>query len=176
MNIILDKTTCAKDQLLSAIDIYFNSPDKVVSIHTLICSANEILDRLLLKTANEGGVVREGLKLIKESERSFVLKKINSYKNFFKHANKDHDKTIDFNPGLSKYMIWDTIKLYEKLGNVISNEMFVFSVLFRVEESHLWTEPSSIDHMIEGALENISSVDKSVIYKEMLSQSEKLRE
>lgn len=171
----LNKIECAKEQLLTAIDLYFNSSHKVVSIHTLICASNEIFDRLLYKNTDEGGFIREGLKLIKESQRSIVLKKINSYKNFFKHADTDPDGVIDFDPSMSKYLIWDTIKLYEKSGNLISDEMFVFSVLFRIEEAHLWESPSIIDHLVEDAIKEISETDKSIIYKYLLSESKRLR-
>lgn len=49
------------------------------------------------------------------------------HQNFFKHAEKDHENSIDFNPDLTEYHIFDAILKYREM----SGEQVIFFNIFQ---------------------------------------------
>lgn len=133
----ISKLEAAKRQLETAISLYFAYQDPV-AIHTLASAAYAILN----DTSKIIGVnprhsrsdfiqrARPG----KEKELNFYLKR---YENFFKHADKDHDEIINFNPLSSEFVIFDSILIYFALTNGSTPLMNTFYFWWRYSYRHL---------------------------------------
>jgi hypothetical protein len=108
------------------------------------------------------------VEVVKPEFRSTVLGKINGARNFFKHADKDPEKIAVWNPDISEYFIWDATSLYRNLtGGKMPCEILVFSGIFRIKNSELWSEKSEIDNMVPLARLELSSLNLSEIYEEL---------
>jgi hypothetical protein len=106
------KLEAAKRQLETAILLYFNDKDPI-SIHTLVGAAHEVIADLN-KKAGGSPLILEGAMIKNEYKREF-LKVIREAKNFFKHADKDHDETVDFNPEVNDFYLLDACEGYQLL-------------------------------------------------------------
>jgi hypothetical protein len=164
------KIKSAEDQLNTAIDLYFKGGDEV-SIHTLACAANEILDTLC-KNQNLGrSAIHDGLNEIKADQKKKVLDKMNEAKNFFKHAGRDFGETITWDPGLSEYVMWDAASLYRKITKgKMTCKILIFSTIFRIRHAELWSEKSAIDDLIPKTKIELIDGDLELIYKQALKQ------
>ena len=120
----VSKLDAAKRQLETAIRVYFNYGDPV-AIHTLACAAHEILSDLNRKYTGKPMVISDFL--IKDEYKKQFLKMIREPQNFFKHANKDPESTIDFNPDVSQFFIFDAISKYQE----ITDERVPYFIIFR---------------------------------------------
>lgn len=99
-----------------------------MSIHTLACSA--------LKIARDVGVkFRKKSLLIDElNRRSKDLGKLAMIpQDFFKHARKDPDAVLPFNPGLTPYHIYDALVLYSEIYDDMSPHMKLFLIRFMLD-------------------------------------------
>src|SRR5271163_1574815 len=97
MSINISKLDAAKRQLDSALTLYFRYGDPV-STYTLTAAAHQILMDLGKQDGVESIVKSHGVKAIKEEFQKEYLKKINEAENFFKHADRDPNELLDFNP------------------------------------------------------------------------------
>ena len=119
----LSKLDVAKRQLETAIRLYFN--DDPVSIHTLTCAAHEILSDLN-KEYNGNPMILSDY-VISDKYKTEWNKKIREPQNFFKHADKDGGKNIDFIPEVTQYFIFDAISKYQEM----TGEIIYYFAIFR---------------------------------------------
>ncbi|MBI1999436.1 MAG: hypothetical protein HYS74_02165 [Parcubacteria group bacterium] len=110
MELHISKLDAAKRQLEIAINLFFRSGDPI-AIHTLASAAFKILDDIGQKQ-NIKSVHGQLLDWVKPEKRDEVFKAINAAKNFFKHADKDPDGIIKFNPESTAYYIMDATRMY----------------------------------------------------------------
>lgn len=139
------KIESAKEQLITAINLYFENKSPV-SVHTLIRASHEIFDSLCNKQGLERGVVQQGSKWIKPEMEKVFWNKIVEAKNFFKHADKDSDpySKIEWNPEISKHYILDTISLYSRLTkDKLTHEMIAFKIWYRINNPDMWDDTTS---------------------------------
>jgi hypothetical protein len=89
----LTKLEVAKRQLATAIDLFFADRD-AVSVYSLATNAWEVIDVLCRKAAIESfsTQARENVPEGKDLKRHYIN---SPYRNFFKHADSDSDKTLD---------------------------------------------------------------------------------
>lgn len=89
----LTKTSVARRQLATAIDLFFAGRD-AVSIYSLAANAWEVIDALCIKAGIESmsvqarGYVSAG----RDLKRNYVN---SPHRNFFKHADNDPDQTLE---------------------------------------------------------------------------------
>lgn len=171
MNIEITKFKAAESQLITAIDLYFKNGDPV-SIHTLARSAHEVLDRLCEHEGLDRSVIEQGVaEFVKPEFKKQVFQKVSESRNFFKHADKDPEGVLSWNPDISIYFIWDATSLYRRLNkSKMPCEILVFSGIFRIEHSDIWTDESPIDHLLESGKEELRKVDKKTVYETLLNQ------
>lgn len=111
----ISKLDAAKRQLESAIRIYFHNGDPV-SIHTLTAAAYNVIRDINKKRGGESMLIKEQiLDQLKPEHIKTFRDKINQAENFFKHADRDHDGTLKFNPLLTEFLIIDACSQYYKL-------------------------------------------------------------
>jgi hypothetical protein len=152
MELKVTKLQAAESQLITAIELYFRGGDPI-SIHALARNSHELLDMLCKAKGYERGILHQGMtQIVKPEHKDFVFKKVNEARNFFKHADKDPEEILTWNPEISTYFIWDATSLYRRLvGDDTPCEIFAFSAIFRIEHSELWVNKSAIDHLLEDA-------------------------
>jgi len=122
VELTVTKLEAAKRQLITAVTLYFNDADPV-SIHSLVCAAHEILSELNKRRHNRAAIVSDNL--IREEHKKKVRKKLREARNFFKHADKDPDGVLRFNPETNDFYLFDACEMYqlltgEKLPHFIS--------------------------------------------------------
>jgi len=119
----LSKLNVAKRQLETAIRLYFNDDDPV-SIHTLACAAHGILSDLNKKY--NGNPMMLSDYIISDEYKTEWNKKIREPQNFFKHADNDSVKSIEFTPELTEYFIFDATSKYQEMTGKIIHYFIIF--------------------------------------------------
>jgi hypothetical protein len=114
-------------QLNTAIWLWFYEGD-VVSVHTLACSALKIA-RDIGRTIGKKSMLIDIL-----NERNKALgKAAMEPQDFFKHARKDPDAVLPFDPDRTPYHIYDALVLYREIYGDISPHMDLFLLRFRLD-------------------------------------------
>ena len=124
MMISVNKLDVAQRHLRTAIELWFADGDPV-SIHTLVYAAHEIIHRLYRTSGGEDLLFDSSV--IKDEFRGEFAKLIKEDANFFKHSNKDLNKTRQFNPLVNDlFLIMSTtgIQRMGKAGDIESAYMF----------------------------------------------------
>jgi hypothetical protein len=116
----LNKLDVAKSQLKTAIRLWFYDSDPV-SIHTLAFAAYEIIHVVSKKRNRTRELVFDTLS-VKDEHRSKWNQTIKEHAGFFKHANKDADKSIDFNPILTMMFFMGAIAGLKIMGETKPGE------------------------------------------------------
>lgn len=124
----VSKLEAARRQLESAIAFYFNEGDPV-STHTLATAALEILRDL--NKHRGGSKMLYDLDAVEPQHREIVLKKFREAQNFFKHADKDPEGVVHFNPEQTVFFIFEAVETYRKLSAENPPLLRVFSLWFR---------------------------------------------
>lgn len=121
--ITLDKAGVARRQLREAIILFLEKRD-IVSVHTLATAAYQIL----YDTARKQGLkdILYDSDIIKDEYRGQAKRHINIAKNFFKHADKDRDKKIEFNSSITEWFLFSAAHLVRQIYGDMYPENYVF--------------------------------------------------
>jgi hypothetical protein len=99
-------------QLDAAIELFFLS-DNFIATHTLAAAAYNALKDIGKKQHEEHPFLKRGfIETLPESERVRVITFLNGPENFFKHADRDHDETIDFDTDLTEILLMDAMAYF----------------------------------------------------------------
>jgi hypothetical protein len=144
----ISKLDAAKRQLEMAIVLYFHEADPV-SIHTLTAAAYNIIRDI---NSKRGGLPMyvKGLffSIIKEEYRQEIITKIQEAENFFKHADKDPDGVLKFDPTRTEILILDAcMKYYELTGEKVPSHV-VFQGWYAMENPESYSLPPEMDAFI----------------------------
>jgi hypothetical protein len=112
----IGKLDAARRQLLTAIRIYFANGEPV-SIHTLAAAAFEILDDLDNHGPKTGTLFDHMEKYIKPEHLGTFQKLLYRPQNFFKHANRDPERILEFYPTHAEGILWAASEKYAELAN-----------------------------------------------------------
>jgi hypothetical protein len=109
------KLEAAQRQLTVATELFFRDADPV-SVHTLVAASYNII-RDLSKHRGAPDMVVKGFLLttVSKAQRKEVAKWLNSFENFFKHADHDPNGEIEFSAGITEAMLIDAWAQYERL-------------------------------------------------------------
>ena len=140
--IMLDKESVAKSQLENAIELWSKYGDPA-SIHTLAAASNVVFDALG-KRVNAPSFVREYLRNATKAEYDLFTKA----ENFFKHAARDLNQTLDYDRMQAEILIFDSICVYEALRPEEKTlRMLLFLFYFSLQHPHyfdstgIWPPP-----------------------------------
>lgn len=137
----ISKLDAAKRQLETVIRLYFSNGDPV-SIHTLTAAAYNVIRDLNAKRGGEPLILKDQfLYRIKEGHEQEVRRKINEAENFFKHAERDHEATLDFNPDQSEMLILEACSVYYKLSGEFPPLFKLYQVWFITNHPNLFNFP-----------------------------------
>lgn len=140
----LDKLTVATMQLNTAIRLFFEDRDPI-SVHTLVCASLEILQKLVKdksKVASNQLVIHPDTIFVKEDYRKEYIKIIFKNRNFFKHADRDRDKIINFNTEANELYILEAYRTFIIVSSIdaLSIEMKTFYIWFFAHYKDIFTD------------------------------------
>ncbi len=107
----LTKLDVAKLQLRDAIMLLFHERS-AVAIHTLTAAAHKILDDI---AQQKGMHTIRSLPYIREENKKTWSALLNEPQNFFKHADRDPEASLDFHPEFPHFFLFDAIQTYQEL-------------------------------------------------------------
>lgn len=111
----ISKLDSAKRQLEVAVRLYFASDDPV-STHTLASAAYNVLRDISAQRQSPGMLLKDTLiQMLRPETRDMFRRKVNEAENFFKHADRDHDASFEFYPGLTEVFLLDACDQYYRL-------------------------------------------------------------
>ena len=139
----ISKLDAARRQLEVAIRLYFFEDD-VVSTYALGAAAYEVLRDIAQARSIGLQTMEQGLldRVVpgKEKELKVALKR---HQNFFKHADRDPDATIDFNPESTEFLLFDCCIAYSQLTTETPPLVGLFNLWWRYQYRHLIKEEYS---------------------------------
>jgi hypothetical protein len=140
-NLVVSKLEAARRQLETAIVLYFNEGDPV-SIHTLTAAAYNVIRDINEKRSGLPMVIKGYfLDYIKPEFVPMMKKKINEAETFFKHAQKDPDETLTFNPDTTQLLILDACNTYRSLADERVPTFLVFGFWIMLKYPKVYTMP-----------------------------------
>ena len=137
------KISAAERQLKEAIKLFFEERDPV-AIHTLTGAAYQILYDLGRKQGTES-LLRDS-EWIREVSKKEWNQILNSARNFFKHANRDSKKELEFRQEFNSFLLFDAILLYESISKKKTNEGRIFISWFTLKHTDLFINNEQIRH------------------------------
>jgi hypothetical protein len=149
--VVIEKLDAACRQLNTAISLWFSNGDPV-SIHTLACSAHQIVHDVNQK---QGGrdLIYDSL-VIKDEYRRMANQVFKQAYNFFKHADNDAYGTIEFKPHLTEFFMMFTSMGLEILGSKPDAIRSAFNIYYGLRNPHLLTEKGKAEWIDKISEEN----------------------
>jgi hypothetical protein len=148
----VDKLDAATRQLRTAITLWFNEGDPV-SIHALAFAAYEVIHAVSKKRNPYRRDLLFDSLVIKDEYRSQVNIYLKKYAYFFKHADRNPDAEIEFNPELSETFILYAICGRELCGEPSSEEESNYLWWLQIHHSDILTQKG------RDALSNLMSAE-----------------
>jgi hypothetical protein len=174
----INKLDAACRQLNTAISLWFNDGD-TVSIHTLACSAHQIVHDINQQRGNRDLIydrlIYDSLK-IKDEYRREANRLLKHPYNFFKHADNDAFDTVEFKPILTELFIMFTSLGLEILGRQPDPIRAAFNIYYGLRNPHLLTEKGKaewIDKISEDDRKQILSMPKHQVFELYVIQKER---
>jgi len=164
----ISKLDAARRQLEMAIRLYFSSSDPV-SIHTLTSASYNIIRDINKNRGGEPLVVKEQLiGFVKHEFRNIIKKKITEAENFFKHADRDHEAVISFNPEQSEYLIMEACSVYSALTGEMPPLFKVYKVWYISHNTSLYEFTEDVKTEMFKLLPRILLMNREEFFNEML--------
>jgi hypothetical protein len=162
----ITKLEAAKRQLRTAIRMFFGEADGV-STYTLAVAAQEVLRGLLRAKGNdEASFIKDTLRIVPERRKEY-LAIINEPQNFFKHADRDPEGTLEFQPESLLFVLIDCEQMYQRLTGKL-REGFVFDMWFTLTYPHLLKEgPFSL--WVKDYLDKLSGPPDKAMWRALLT-------
>ena len=137
----LSKLDAARRQIESAIRLYFHEGDPV-AIHTLVAAGYELLRDLNKHRGGEPMFFKDRFldHIVPEMRPEFV-RVVNEAENFFKHADRDPEKMLIFNPQQSELLLLDACEKYLEL----TSERLPLLRVFQLWSWLTWANTAIVD-------------------------------
>ena len=119
----ISKVQAATRQLHMAILLYFQDAD-IVGVHTLAGAAHGILSDLLPSNASKKVAVRRAQN--HKSQHRYVSKMVREAVGFLKHADRNPERLLRFNPNWTDFLIYDSIAMHVRLTHTITHPNATF--------------------------------------------------
>jgi hypothetical protein len=147
----ISKLDAAKRQLETAIRLYFFSGDPV-SIHTLVAAGYNVVRDINIKRGGSKMIVKDQtFDHVKPHMHDEFRALLNKAENFFKHADRDHDATLDFNADESEILIYDVCTKYWELTAEQPPLFQIFRTWFMVSRRDLFNITPDMLKQVEKA-------------------------
>ena len=140
----ISKMDAARRQLTVAIELYFRGFD-AISIHTLSAAARNVLDNLCAHRGIEVQIRLDNLlnEIIRPEHHKTVRQKFREPENFFKHADRDPERMLRFNPDSTEYMILEAVESYTSLTRELPPMLLAFRTWWMLHNQELLNNTSN---------------------------------
>lgn len=150
-SLTISKLDATKRQLETAIQLYFHQGEPV-SIHTLVSAAYNIIRDINERRGGTKMVVKEQLfEYVKPEMHREFHDLLHRAENFFKHADRDHDATLEFSPAESEVLIWDACTKYWELTTEQPPLFQIFRGWFMSTHQNLFSLPEDMQRKLAEA-------------------------
>jgi hypothetical protein len=133
----------AKRELEYSIRLFFLLGDPII-IHLVSSSAQEILKDICVKE-NIKTYLDNIYSSIKKEYKKLISSKLKEAYNFFKHADIDAKKILEFNPEMSEFVLWGSIEMYQLLSKDLTGLMYAFRVFFYQKNRDMVSDKEMLD-------------------------------
>jgi hypothetical protein len=158
----IGKLDAARRQLRTAITLWFNDGDPV-AIHTLASAAYEVIHFVSKKRDPYRRDLLFDSDLIKDEYRDAFCSHLKKPANFFKHADRDGDSVIEFDPSLSTGFMLFAILGIEICGESKNAHERAFLWWLHLHEPRLLTDKGHsfvADHLQPVAIAAVQTLSK----------------
>lgn len=160
----LSKTDAALRQIETAIVLWFENKDPV-SIHTLAHAAYQILYDI--NKHQKGPCMTPDSDLVNPAMLKDWKKAWKAWSNFLKHAEKDHDKTISFNPDVNDMLLVDVVSSFSMITKKTSPTLQCF--FFWMVVHHPPLNEITYNKIVKiGLVDDILAMDRTQYFSEYL--------
>lgn len=167
-SIVISKLDAVKRQLETAIHLYFLSRDPV-AIHTLASAAHKVITDLNKHKGGTPTLVEHMLSdYIKPDRVKEVRKLLYKAENFFKHADKDPEETIEFNPDASEIVLWESCIKYTELTGEQTPTLQAMNGWFLLSHPDMFNFEGWQRERISSSAPFAKSLGKENFYKEFM--------
>ncbi len=164
----VSKLDAARRQLETAIKLYFVFGDPI-SIHTLSAAAYNVIRDLNTKKDGDPLLMKdELLNYIKEGHEHEVRNLINAAENFFKHADRDHDGVLDFNPDQSEFLILEACSAYHSLTGENPPVFKLYNSWFITNHSNLFNFPDEKARLVAMRRDEVIELGREEYFNQVL--------
>jgi hypothetical protein len=134
----ISKLDAGRRQLRTAITLWFNNGDPVAT-HALAFASYEVLHAVSKKRDPNRMPLLFDSPLLKEEFRSEVIRALKTNAYFFKHADRNPEAIIEFNPAMSEGFILFAITALQLCGESMGTEESAFLLWSRIHNPHIWS-------------------------------------
>lgn len=163
----ISKLDAAKRQLEAFIRMYFNNGDPV-AMHTLVAAAFGIVRDLNSKRGGEPTFHDSLLDRVKPEHRAMIRDKLVEAQNFFKHADRDHEASLKFNPDATEMLALDACRTYSELTGEIPPLVQIFNGWIMISHPNIYNFPEEQRKKLESAGRTFLPTGKAAYFNDML--------
>jgi hypothetical protein len=133
----IGKMEAARRQARAAVEMWFAGGDPV-AIHTLVAAAHEILYDLCKSRGLNDQLFDSPA--IKPGYRKRWTTILRTYPNFFKHADRDPDDVLEFNPAINEIRLLSCLMTLQSMGEKIVGPELALWVRLGLENPQILSE------------------------------------
>lgn len=166
-SLTISKLDAAKRQLEAFIRIYFHNGDPV-AMHTLVAAAFGIVYDLNVKRGGAPTLHDSIFEKVKPEHHKRLRDKLAEAQNFFKHADRDHQATLEFNPDSTEFMAMDACSKYAELTGELPPLFQIFNGWMMITHQEIYTLPNEHLQKLRSAATTFLSTGKAAYFNNML--------
>lgn len=144
------KIQAAERQLNASIRMFFGGEDPIAT-HNVACAAFDLLRNLAEKT-DRPSLMDKMLGMVNESKKNDMIELWRKPQNFLKHANRDPDDVLEYNPEILKFYLAFASIAYSEFTNKDTPEVRGFILWFSLMHPDLIKFPD-IDGQVQAHVE-----------------------
>ena len=166
----ISKLDAARRQLEMAIELYFLERDPV-SIHTLAGAVYQLLSDLNKHRGGKPMVMEASFmkQYIVPGKEKLVMAKLAEAENFFKHADRDPEKVIDFRPESNEHALWEACIKYVEMTGEQTHSMQAMNLWFQLQHPEVFKyEDWKKRYLMEGKAIT-RSIGRSEFYRHVMA-------
>ena len=166
-SLTISKLDAVKRQLETFVRLYFHSGDPV-AIHTLVAAAFSVVCDLNEKRGGGPTLHDRIFENVKPEHHKLLRDKMNEAQNFFKHADRDHEETLEFNPDSTELMAMDACYKYVELSGEFPPLFQVFNGWMMLTHQEIFTLPEGQAGNLKDLADTFVTTGKAAYFKDML--------
>ena len=160
--IIVTKLDAARAQIAEAITLWFRDGSPI-AVHTLVAAAHEIVHAIYIQRGFVDLMFDSDN--IKDEFRAYWVGRLRSTANFFKHADRDPDAVLEFDPDINELHILFTLVGLHRMKEVIPREGNYFARWLNVHRPNLLKRDLLSAFASPKVIENLRDLSKAEFYR-----------